>query len=276
MKYILTILSFFMASSLINGQVNEQLSIPLTFPNKSGSLNINIITGSIKVEGYSGNEVLVQAGTSGDTNKHPISNGGPMNRKKGLKKINGSKGFELIAEEKNNVVTIGFDKPNLELEIVVKVPRNFSLNLSTINDGDIIVENVNGNHEISNINGSIDLINIGGSVVANALNDDINVTFNSVTPNTPMAFTNLNGEVNVTFPANLKATLKAKSENGDVLSDFDIKLSNGSSNKSYTKDVKTGLYKITKDEWIKGDINGGGAEIMMKSLNGDLIINKSK
>lgn len=36
----------------------------------------------------------------------------------------------------------------------------------------------------------------------------------------------------------------------------------------------SGQYKIVIDEWKKGDINGGGAEITMKTNNGDVYIRK--
>ena len=35
-----------------------------------------------------------------------------------------------------------------------------------------------------------------------------------------------------------------------------------------------GVYRISLTEWTIGDINGGGAEILYKTYNGDIIIKK--
>ncbi len=84
------------------------------------------------------------------------------------------------------------------------------------------MENVKGELEVNNVNDKITLTNISGSVVANTVNGDVDVTFKSIDPKAPMAFSTLNGDVNVTLPADTKANLKLKSDNGDVFSDFDI------------------------------------------------------
>ena len=72
-----------------------------------------------------------------------------------------------------------------------------------------------------------------------------------------MAFSTLNGDVTVTLPADTKANLKVKSDNGDVFSDFDIDIDKTPA--KVDKVTEPGLYKIKKDDWIYGKINGGGS-----------------
>ena len=81
---------------------------------------------------------------------------------------------------------------------------------------------MSGELEISNVNGAIQAHGRGGSAVANTVNGNLTATFKGVTPGTPMAFSTLNGKVDVTFPANVKAALKMKSDRGEVYSDFDV------------------------------------------------------
>ena len=52
-------------------------------------------------------------------------------------------------------------------------------------------------------------------------------TLAQVTPNREMAFTSLNGTVDVTLPAATKANLRLRSSNGEIYSDFDVQLSQG-------------------------------------------------
>jgi DUF4097 and DUF4098 domain-containing protein YvlB len=60
----------------------------------------------------------------------------------------------------------------------------FHLNLGTVNNGDIYVSNVSGNHEISNVNGDIEMHAISGSVVASTVNGKLVLEFDKVAPNT--------------------------------------------------------------------------------------------
>jgi len=87
-----------------------------------------------------------------------------------------------------------------------------------------------------------------------------------------MAFSTLNGDVNVTLPADTKANLKLKSDNGDVFSDFDIEIDKTPS--KIDKTTEPGMYKIKKDDWVFGKINGGGPEMMMKNMQGNIYVKK--
>lgn len=259
-----------LASFYAQSQDREQLTVPVSDPTKEIKLNANLITGSIKVVGYDGKDIIIDAIAPVSEKKQT------RERTDGMKKISTNDGFEIVAREQNNTINVSTDRVNMKVNLSIKVPHKASLKLKTINDGDIYVENVSGNHEISNINGEIKMKNVAGSVVANTINEDIIINFTSITPNTPMAFTTLNGNVDVTFPATVKANVKLKSDMGEVLTDFDIDVDKTAAKVKQTADKEKGLYKIQKDEWTYGKINGGGPEIMMKTMHGDVLIRKIK
>jgi hypothetical protein len=274
MKTIKSIFAIlFLTILTANAQEREQLSVPLTDPTKEGKLNINLVTGSIKVLGYAGKEVMIDAMVEDDAND---DNHRPKNRPDGMKKISSNKGFEITAREKANQVYVGVNNPNLKVNFTIKVPLKFDLKVGTVNNGDIYIENVNGNHEVSNVNGEIKMKNIAGSVSANTINEDVVVNFTSITPNTPMAFTTLNGKLDITFPATLKANVKLRTDQGEIYTDFDIDVDKTPAKINQTNDKEKGVYKIKKDDWTYGKINGGGPEIMMKTMNGDVVIRKVK
>lgn len=269
--FINGIIALLLISLTAQSQEKEQMTIPLSDPSKAAKLTVGIVTGSIKVTGYSGKDIVIDAVVQEENQS--------KNRKErsdGMKRISVNRGFEITARERDNHVTVGVSNPNLDVNITVRVPTKCSLKLSTVNNGNIDVENVHGNHEISNINGHIKMKNVAGSVLANTINQDIVVNFTDITANTPMAFTTLNGKVDVTFPANLRSNVKLKSDRGEVLSDFDIDIERTAAKVTQATDKDKGLYKIKKDDWTYGKINGGGAEIMMKSMNGDVYIRKVK
>ncbi|MFT5885947.1 MAG: hypothetical protein ACI9IP_002411 [Arcticibacterium sp.] len=245
----------------------EQLEVTLSDPTAPGTLKVSLVTGSIHVKGTSNKNVIVNAVVHSEKNL-------PQNGRDGMKRISGNQGYELTAVEKNNTVSVRTNNPNQNLSLTISVPKNFSVQLSTVNNGEIKVENVSGNLEISNVNNDISLTNVSGSVVANTINGDVTANFISTSANTPMAFTTLNGDVDVTLPANIKADLKVQTQRGEIFSDFEIAVSNDAP--KVTKSGEGGMQKIKRSSRTMGKINSGGSEIMMKTMNGDILIRKAK
>ena len=134
------------------------------------------------------------------------------------------------------------------------------------------LSNIQGELALTNYNGEITALNISGSVVATTYNGEIKLTFDKVKENTPMSFITYNGDIDVSFPSAVKGSMKLKTEQGDIYTDFDMKITSTGPKK--TEDTKSGRYKIVIDDWKKGDINGGGPEITMKTNNGDVYIRK--
>ncbi|RYU97083.1 DUF4097 family beta strand repeat-containing protein [Emticicia agri] len=250
-------------------EIKEQLVVPLSDPAKSGTLHVGLINGSIKVTGYAGKEVVIDAETTPVTNRKERVDESAS----GMKRITPRGGLELSAEEKNNKVNVNSSSHRQPVNLSIKVPQQFSLKVSTVNHGDIVIENVTGELEINNVNGDITMTNVAGSAVANTVNGVIKANFKTVT-DSPMAFTTLNGNIDITFPTTVKMNAKVKSDRGEVYSDFDMDI-----DKSAPKGVRSnqnGMYKVSIDEWIQGKVNGGGSEVMMKNMHGNIYIRKAK
>ncbi len=246
---------------------SEQLVVPLSSPGKPYTLKVHLVTGSIEVTSYEGKDIIIDVTSDDDGEKQSLTT------REGMNRISTSGGYEVTARELDNVVTVQSGNPMKAVNLDMKIPQNVKLNLGTVNNGSIIVDNITGELEVKNVNDMIRLTNISGSVVANTINGDVTVTFKSVDPASPMAFSTLNGDVDVTFPADTKANLKLKSDNGDIFSDFEVEI-----NKTTPKIDKTedkGMYKIKKDDWVSGKINGGGPEIMMKNMHGDIYVKRA-
>jgi DUF4097 and DUF4098 domain-containing protein YvlB len=159
--------------------------------------------------------------------------------------------------------------------ITIKIPQGSTkIRLGTVQDGDIEVKDVSGEIEISNVNGSISATGISGSVVANTVNGEIIVKFKSVDPKAPMAFTSVNGKIDVLFPADIKGNVKLKSDRGEMYSDFDIAVDK--TQPKVEKNTEDHYYSVKIEDWVYGKINGGGPEMMMKTMQGDIYIRKAK
>lgn len=264
LKLVLAIL-LILQVQLLKAQDEGEIIIPLSSPGSRATVDIDIHKGSITVKGSSRQDVkLSYKAREKAKDKDKNENAG-----NGLTKIS-SGGLDLEASEKNNKVDIESSSWNTAIDLVIEVPSNINLSVSTYNSGDIDVDNINGEVVAENYNGKITLLNISGSAVAGTYNGRIEVLLNTVTPDTPMSFTTYNGDVDITFPANTKGNLKLKSTRGDIYSGFEMKVIESAPIQK--KNESNGVYKVYLDDWTRATINGGGPDITMKNYNGDIYI----
>lgn len=255
-----------LAQTEAKDQVKEQLTVPLSDPGKPFKVIARVMYSSLKVVGYEGKEIVINV--TGKERQHESTGGG------GMRRIGGNAGGDVTAEEDNNTVNINTGLSHFSL-IEVKVPQSGGkFELGAVNGGEVVVDNVSGQLEITNVNGSVIARNISGSVVANSVNGEVNVSFRSIDPQAPMAFSTLNGKVDVTFPAGIKANVKLKAERGDIFTDFDVEITKGQP--TATKSNEGHMYRVSIDDWVLGKIGGGGPEIMMKTSQGSIYIRKAK
>lgn len=257
----------FLPAAAQEGQA-ERYEVPLTDPSRPVRLEVGLVTGSITVEAGGGNQVVVEARAGGRERRHRADK--PDSRE-GMRRIPNT-GFSLSIEEKDNVVEIGAS-PLAPVNLHIRVPEQTSVNLSTVNDGDIHVSGVRGDHELSNTNGAITARGVAGSVVAHTINGPVVVVLSTVTAGKAMAFSSLNGNIDVTLPAGAKADLRMESENGEIYTDFDVAVRQGSAPPAAER--SGGRFRLTVERAVTGAINGGGPEMHFKTFNGDVYLRRA-
>ena len=260
------LLSAALFGSLLYGQ--ETVRIPFSDAARQRLVKLNMISGSIHVRGYEGKDVVID--TKGGSRRERERD--RDRQVDGLRRIDMNPGY--TAEEQDNVVTIRTSATNTPGSIDLQVPAKTSLQLSTVNGGEITVEGVEGELDVKNTNGSVKLTRVGGAVVAHALNGNVVAVLDRVTADRPMSFSSLNGNIDVTLPADIKANVKMRSDNGDMYSDFDIRLT--ASGEVKTERTPGGKYRVQVDKSINGTINGGGPEMRLTTLNGRIMLRKAK
>jgi len=129
-------------------------------------------------------------------------------------------------------------------------------------------------YDASGSNGSITVEDASGSVVAETVNGAIKVNFLKVAPERAMAFSTLNGNVDVVFPANIKAAVRMRSDNGEIYTDFDLVLDPQGPKMTEERSAKG--YRLVVEKELQGRINGGGPEFYFKTFNGNIYIRKAK
>lgn len=262
----------FAASQVLLAQPpsGDRITVPLADPSRSAHVSAHLLSGSITVKAYEGKEIIVEAksGRDEDENEDKPERQGNLHRIPMT-----STGLSI--ESENNQVRIGTSSHMHTVDLVLSVPVHTSLSLNTVNNGDINVTGVDGELDVNDVNGSVTLKNVSGSVVAHALNGKVLATLSRVDGQKPMAFSSLNGDIDVTFPPDIKATLSMRTDNGEVYSDFDIQLQTTTPQPTVENGHgKGGKYVVKMDRTVNGNINGGGPLIQFKNFNGNIYIRK--
>jgi hypothetical protein len=255
--------------ALLAAQDNQadRVAIPFRDATKPRTLNVTLINGGVTVRGYSGADAIIEGSGRGP---QPRSSRAPA----GMHRIDDI-GLGLDVNENNNVVTVrgGLGRP---VDLTIQVPVETSLKLKTLNGGSIVVENINGEIEAENMNGAVTITGVSGSVVANSMNGRITVSLDKATPGKSMSFSTMNGTIDVTLPADIKARLKMKTDNGEIFIDdgLDVKVASGSAPVVDDQRGHGGRYRVRLDHTTYGDINGGGPEVQFVTYNGTIMIHK--
>ncbi|UCD20143.1 MAG: DUF4097 family beta strand repeat protein [candidate division WOR-3 bacterium] len=231
--YVFPILLTFSLGSQNNH--TEQITIPLSNRNEPGHLTINHHKGSIHVAGYHGTSVIVKATMRLGTGEESIN---------------------LGAVEGNNHVVINATPRHRTIDLDIKVPYRFSLRLKNDDSGNITAENLSGELEISNINGDISLQDISGAAMLDTIDGDITVQFRDIARGVPMAFSSVEGNINITFPRDVNVLTKARADSGYILNDF----------------TQTKKQEVAGSTWSYGKLNDSGPEMLMRSFLGNIHI----
>ncbi|HEV8395953.1 MAG TPA: hypothetical protein VGQ37_16850 [Vicinamibacterales bacterium] len=252
-----------------SAQLNETMVVPFSDPSRPGKIEAHLLAGTITVRGENRRdvEVVIRGGESrrpGNERPAPPA---------GLRRLTQTPGLE-ITEERNELKIESGSMRNGGANLELRVPLRTNLELGGVNGGTITVENVEGEIEIVHVNGSIVLTNVAGSVVAGTQNGSLTATLSRVMADKAMAFTSFNGKVDVTLPANIRANFKMRSDNGDILTDFDVQLRQGGDKPSTTRRGPGTHIEVNRA--IYGSVNGGGPEIELRSFNGTIYLRKGQ
>jgi hypothetical protein len=147
------------------------------------------------------------------------------------------------------------DHVQAQVRYELTVPKSMNLDISNTN-GAITVNDVAGRHDLDTTNGRITTVRCAGSLDATTTNGRINVELVRVTPGQDMKLSTTNGGITLTVPSNFAGELDAGTTNGSIHTDFPITTTRGDNNR------------------LRGSVNGGGAQLKLRTTNGGINIKK--
>jgi DUF4097 and DUF4098 domain-containing protein YvlB len=148
----------------------------------------------------------------------------------------------------------GGGRVNASVTYEVDVPRSMSLDLDNTNGG-IDVSDIRGSHRIETTNGRISLARCAGDIEAETTNGGIRAELLAVTPGKAMSLSTTNGRISLSAPTTLAAHVDAATTNGSINTELPI-----------TTTSKAGRHSL------RGDLNGGGPELRLRTTNGSIEI----
>ncbi|WP_081490415.1 DUF4097 family beta strand repeat-containing protein [Pontibacter sp. BAB1700] len=257
-------------TATVTGDIDPEETLqdkPLVYKNKLGNSKGNKVVimmhnSDVKVIGHNSDEVVIEA----------ASHQAPPARAAGLKPLynqaEDNTGMGLSVSKEGNTLTVT-KASRQDGKYTIRVPKNASVMYEETNwmGGDLSIADVEGEIELKLNNGNATLSNITGPVVANATSSDMVIKFSSLNQSKPSAISTVAGTVDIHLPASTKANFKLKTIQGEIYSDFDMNIA---------RDSKSNLPRVTGGNNIDGKTNGGGVEMNLYTISGDMYIRKSK
>lgn len=258
MKQLITVLAIFIGlfwASLAQAQTYTKA---LSNSAENG-IEFSLSRSSIQIEGYSGNEVTIE-----NTDYQA-----PPERADGLRPLYGNgednTGIGLSVEEENGVLKI-VQAVATGGDFIVKVPNRIRLMIEQVNwaDGDVAVSHHNGEIEIESKNGDISLQDVTGPVVLGSTSGDVDIEFSSISNATPSSISLVSGYIDVTVPPSANVDFTLSSISGEIYTDLNLQIQGD----------KEGMQRLGGGRKIQGTLNGGGTEMKLKTISGDIYLRK--
>jgi hypothetical protein len=241
----------------------ERVVVPARNTTHPRQVFVKTMNHTITVKTYDGKDVIVEAGTESRRERRTPPDAA------GMKRLDVPRGLEVTEED--NVIHIN---PSITTPgpVTITVPVDTSVDLRTHN-GSINVDGVHGEVVAHTMNGHIDLTNISGTIVADTFNGPIQVTMDRVDQSKPLSFSTFNAKIDVTLPADVKATGRFKTNHGDIYSDFEVA---AGAPVMEPDNTGQGKYRVRFDRGLEGKINGGGVQMDFRTFNGSIYLRKKK
>lgn len=241
-------------------------------------LAIYDLEGSVAVEGYAGDKVVLEIDEI-------------ISAKNDEQLETGKREFKLQFDQKSDSILVYIAEPydsrpyirnqwndrrrieyRYTLEFKVKVPYDMNLDIRTVNNGSVVIGDVTGSLKAHNVNGPITIKNAKGTTEAHTINGNLTVNYLSVPPDSSTYYT-LNGTLEVTYPAGLSANIQFKSMHGGFYTDFpDTEALPVYVTKTTDRNTHGTLYRLDVARQIK--FGNGGKLFKFETMNGNIYVKK--
>jgi len=239
-----------------------------------------VVQGSagLSVEGYDGDDLIVQPMLADKALAGAVA--GLLNITSSLPAVAALKGMGpnpiVNDNDRNNSVELTFHA-DITQRLVAKVPRSTHLSISmqgTQGGATLSLKDLTGELALGGNASSVDISNVTGPLIVNlfdAYTSPMAITVTHIKwidlkpdpkgPTPRIYLASNQQDIDLSLPADIKASLQIRHPNGELYSDFNL-----------VSNVKTQGAAHAFD----GDLNGGGPLIYLNTVNGNIFLRKQK
>ena len=221
-------------------------------------LVIENLSSKLWIEGTNGSEIKIEA----------MNYRGLPEKAKGLKPLSATgpenTGIGLHMKQEGNSISLsGAHNEANDADYRLFLPKNIKLKIQydSWQADDVLVTGMAGEIEAKSQVGNLRFENVTGPIVAHTLSSDLEVVFTSLSEVSPTSLSSTSGDIDVTIPEGTKGTFKMSTMSGGVYTAFDF-------------DFGDQKLRQIGGQSATGKLNGGGVEVLLKSISGDVYIRR--
>jgi len=195
-----------------------------------------------------------------------------LERAAGLRPLYGAgednTGMGLFIEKRGGVIVLTQARPQTS-DYQIKIPQGMNLRITDTNmkASDYTIIGIKGEIEMESKTSDILIEQAEGPVVVNSMTGDITVKFDKVPSDKPSSLTNISGFLDVSVPSSASANFRLNNLSGEVYTDLQL---------DFPEKENRDLSKPTDLRKFEATYNGGGAQILIKNLSGDIYLRKKQ
>lgn len=236
-------------------------------PKVKNRVEIVNVLGKITLQNAGGNAIVIESDFNADKPE----------RAEGLKLL-GTKedntNLGISVTEENGVVTVsGVTNKVKDYSYTISIPQGIEVSLdynSPFANSDIEVDSYKGSFEIKTLTADVKLTDCAGPFTVNSTSGDIEAVFSSINQDAPTSLASVSGLIDVTVPADSKATFEISNITGNVYNNLDLK-----SQSKEDEDARAdGLGAIKHRNNSTYTLNGGGQKMILKAVSGNIYLRK--
>jgi hypothetical protein len=177
-------------------------------------------------------------------------------------------GIGLNISQEADVITISGthrNRANTDYRIILPTAIRLKISYGSFQTDDVTIKGMASEVEIKSQVGDLDFIDVTGPIIASTMSGDIGVIFAAVAQSSPTSISSVSGDIDITLPESAKGTFTMNTISGEVYTDLDFDM-----------DRNSGLKRFGGGMSANATLNGGGVNITLRSVSGDIFIRKAK
>jgi len=221
-------------------------TLPLT---ADGRLALDNVNGKIAISGWDRDELDIQA----------VKHGKSKDSVEELAIQVDAASDHATIHTKQAASWFGWKKDSVKVDYAIHLPQQARLaNISSVN-GQIVIDGVAGNIEASTVNGGVQVRDVAGDLKLSTVNGEVKAQMVALGSGQSVSLDAVNGQLELSLPANANAEVSASTLNGSLNSEFSALV--------VKKEFPVGSN-------LKGMLGNGSGRVKASTVNGSISFRK--